>query len=140
MIAKGTGRAAALDRPAAGKTGTSQDYRDAWFLGFTADYVAGVWFGNDDGDPMNHITGGTLPARLWKIIMTEAHQGVEVHPLPGQPSFWDKLESWLLVGQCRTGECSGRRAGAGASLCDTARPSGQSGGYAPATVSGAGSG
>lgn len=98
VIAKGTGRAAALDRPAAGKTGTSQDFRDAWFLGFTADYVAGVWFGNDDGDPMNHITGGQLPARLWKTIMTEAHQGVEVHSLPGLPSFWDKLESWLPSG------------------------------------------
>jgi penicillin-binding protein 1A len=95
VMAKGTGRAAALDRPAAGKTGTSQDYRDAWFLGFTADYVAGVWFGNDDGDPMNHITGGTLPARLWKTIMTEAHQGVEPHPLPGLPSFWEKLDSWM---------------------------------------------
>ena len=66
---EGTGRAAALGRPAAGKTGTSQDYRDAWFVGFTADLVVGVWVGNDDARPMNGVTGGGLPARIWRDFM-----------------------------------------------------------------------
>jgi penicillin-binding protein 1A len=83
-VRQGSGRAAAIDRPAGGKTGTTQDYRDAWFVGFTADYVAGVWFGNDDRDDMERITGGTLPARLWRNVMLEAHRGLPVRPLPGQ--------------------------------------------------------
>ena len=76
VIERGTGRAAALDRPAGGKTGTSQEYRDAWFIGFTADLVAGVWFGNDDATPMNKVTGGSLPARTWKLFMMEASCGL----------------------------------------------------------------
>ncbi len=83
VVREGTGRAAALTRPAAGKTGTSQDFRDAWFVGYTADLVAGVWIGNDDGMPMARITGGGLPARLWRTIMTEAHKGLSPAPLPG---------------------------------------------------------
>jgi len=71
-ITEGTGRAASLDRPAGGKTGTSQDSRDAWFIGFTADLVAGVWVGNDDSAPMPGVTGGTLPARIWRAFMTAA--------------------------------------------------------------------
>ena len=60
----GTGRAARLgDRPSGGKTGTTQDYRDAWFVGFTADYVCGVWIGNDDNSSMRKATGGCLPAQ-----------------------------------------------------------------------------
>ena len=80
-IAEGTGRAAALDRPAGGKTGTSQENRDAWFIGFTADLVAGVWVGNDDAAPMPGVTGGTLPARIWRAFMTAAHEGLPVRPL-----------------------------------------------------------
>ena len=72
VIRYGTGKRAALDRPAAGKTGTSSDYRDAWFFGFTADYVTGVWVGNDDNDPMKKVTGGSLPAALWHNYMVEA--------------------------------------------------------------------
>jgi penicillin-binding protein 1A len=83
VIASGTGRAAAFDHPAAGKTGTTNDYRDAWFVGFTADYVGGAWFGNDDGDEMERTTGGSLPARLWKAVMMEAHRGLPARPLPG---------------------------------------------------------
>ncbi|MCW8952402.1 MAG: penicillin-binding protein 1A [Rhodospirillales bacterium] len=82
VIETGTGKRAALDRPAAGKTGTSQDFRDAWFVGYTADYVAGVWLGNDDGTPMRHVTGGGLPAGLWRDIMKDAHAGLPPRPLP----------------------------------------------------------
>jgi penicillin-binding protein 1A len=82
VISEGTGKAARLDRPAAGKTGTTQDYRDAWFLGFTADYVAGIWLGNDDQrHEMKKVTGGGLPAQLWKSVMVAAHRGRPVRPL-----------------------------------------------------------
>jgi penicillin-binding protein 1A len=79
----GTGRRAEPGRPAAGKTGTSQDFRDAWFLGFTADLVAGVWVGNDDGKPMKEVTGGSLPAEIWKGVMVRALEGVPPRPLQG---------------------------------------------------------
>ncbi len=79
----GTGRGAQLDRPAAGKTGTSQDNRDAWFVGFTADLIVGVWVGNDDGAPMNGVSGSGLPARIWRDFMLSAHRGVPPRPLPG---------------------------------------------------------
>ena len=83
VIAHGTGRSASLPRPAAGKTGTTQDYRDAWFIGFTADLVTGVWFGNDDDKPMNKVTGGSLPAQTWRGFMLAATQSMPVAPLPG---------------------------------------------------------
>jgi penicillin-binding protein 1A len=75
VIEYGTGKAAKLDRPAAGKTGTSQDYRNAWFIGFTADLVTGVWFGNDDNSSMKRVTGGMLPARTWHEFMMGAEAG-----------------------------------------------------------------
>jgi penicillin-binding protein 1A len=85
VVQEGSGKAAQLgDRPVAGKTGTTQDYRDAWFIGFTADYVCGVWLGNDDDTPLNRITGGTLPAQLWHNVMLATEQGLPVRPLPGQ--------------------------------------------------------
>lgn len=68
--------------PAAGKTGTSQSSRDAWFIGYTANLTTGVWFGNDDGKPTKKITGGGLPAMAWKTFMTAAHKGVPVADLP----------------------------------------------------------
>lgn len=83
VIRDGTGRAAAIGRPAGGKTGTNQDFRDAWFIGFTADLVAGVWMGNDDGAPLDRVTGGSIPARLWRAFMLEAHRGLPPRPLPG---------------------------------------------------------
>ena len=82
VILSGTGRAAALDRPAAGKTGTSQNFRDAWFVGYTADLVTGLWMGNDDGDAMKRVTGGTLPAQTWKRYMLAAEKGFPIRPLP----------------------------------------------------------
>jgi penicillin-binding protein 1A len=84
VVAYGTGKAARLDdRPTAGKTGTTQDYRDAWFIGFTADLVCGVWIGNDDNQPMVRATGGALPARIFKSFMSGAEQGLPARPLPG---------------------------------------------------------
>jgi penicillin-binding protein 1A len=83
VVKSGTGRKAKLDRPTAGKTGTSQNYRDAWFIGYTADLAAGVWFGNDNGRPMGKVTGGGLPAKLWRNIMIQAHEGLPVRSLPG---------------------------------------------------------
>ena len=73
VVSYGTGTAARLpNRVAAGKTGTSQEWRNAWFVGYTDRYVGGVWLGNDDNSPMNHISGGGLPARIWKDIMVRA--------------------------------------------------------------------
>jgi len=69
--------------PAAGKTGTSQDFRDAWFIGYTNYLVAGVWLGNDDSSPTKKITGGGLPVEVWSRFMKVAHQGVPVADLPG---------------------------------------------------------
>jgi penicillin-binding protein 1A len=83
VVVWGTGKAAQPGRAAAGKTGTSQDFRDAWFVGYTAELVTGVWFGNDDGKPMNKVTGGTLPARLWGRVMTRGLDGLPQRPLPG---------------------------------------------------------
>ena len=82
VVDHGTGRSAALPRPVAGKTGTTQDYRDAWFIGYTADLVAGVWLGNDDNKPMNKVTGGSLPAQTWRRFMLAATQAMPVRPLP----------------------------------------------------------
>jgi penicillin-binding protein 1A len=81
VIAKGTGRNAIIDRPTAGKTGTTSDYRDAWFIGYSSDLVAGVWMGNDDGSPMDEVTGGGLPATLWHDFMLHAHQNIPVRSL-----------------------------------------------------------
>ncbi len=72
VVDRGTGRAAALDGFAAGKTGTSQNYRDAWFIGFNERLVVGVWVGNDDDTPTKNMTGGKLPALVWKDFMTGA--------------------------------------------------------------------
>ena len=84
VIMRGTGKAASLgDRPAAGKTGTSQNSRDGLFVGYTADLVAGVWYGNDDGSPTQKVTGGSLPASSWQRLMLKAHEGLPLSVLPG---------------------------------------------------------
>ncbi len=91
VIDRGTGRKAALGRPAAGKTGTSQDYRDAWFVGFTPDYVAGVWLGDDRGRPMQRQVGGDLPAETWRRFMLAAEQGLPPRPFP-KPRVVDEAD------------------------------------------------
>ena len=104
VVLRGTGTGASLPgRDVAGKTGTSSDWRDAWFIGYTADYVAGVWVGHDDFTSMGRTTGGTLPAQIWNDTMRVAHRDIEAHALPGyqQPtrtpravemaSFFDSL-------------------------------------------------
>lgn len=83
VIEKGTGSRARLKgRPAAGKTGTTQAARDAWFVGFTADYVVGVWMGYDDNTPLSGVTGGGLPAEIWHEVMVRVNEGVPVRDLP----------------------------------------------------------
>ncbi len=120
-VRSGTGRAARLERPVAGKTGTSQNFRDAWFVGFTADLVAGVWVGNDDDQPMKQVTGSGLPARIWQAFMTDAEAGGPSRQLvaltnytpqppaqsqaqrpvtspqkqPADPDLWDRIRSFF---------------------------------------------
>jgi len=91
----GTGRAARLRLPTYGKTGTSTDNRDAWFVGWTGDLVAGVWVGNDDGSPMDGVSGGGIPARIWRDFMLASVPGqgppVAVYTDRVEPSgggFW----------------------------------------------------
>ena len=78
VVSQGTAQRAAFGRPAAGKTGTSQNWRDAWFVGFTPDYVTGVWVGNDNEKPMNKVVGGDIPASIWRRFMMVAHQTLAV--------------------------------------------------------------
>jgi penicillin-binding protein 1A len=83
-LVSGTGRRAFLPgRPAAGKTGTTQEFRDAWFVGYTAHLAAGVWVGNDDAKPMHRVVGGGLPARIWREVMLAGHQHLQPLALPG---------------------------------------------------------
>ena len=84
VVEMGSGQRAKLTdgRPAAGKTGTTQAARDAWFIGFTGDYVAGIWMGYDDNTPLTGVTGGGLPAEIWRETMLRVHDGMEQTPLP----------------------------------------------------------
>jgi len=98
VIQTGTGHGARLgSRAAAGKTGTSQDFRDAWFIGFTADYTTGVWMGNDDNTPMVKITGGLLPVDAWKSFMLKAHKGKKRRPLKAPADLINDPETKALV-------------------------------------------
>jgi penicillin-binding protein 1A len=87
-IRDGTAGKADFGWPAAGKTGTSQKSKDAWFIGYTANLTTGVWFGNDDGAPTKNITGGSLPTIAWNHFMAAAHDGVPVRRLPGD---WNRV-------------------------------------------------
>jgi len=86
VVLEGTGRASQLDYTySSGKTGTSSAWRDAWFMGFTGQYVTGVWLGNDDFTPMARVTGGSFPARTWKAYMMAAHDTDNIAQIPGLP-------------------------------------------------------
>ena len=86
VVTEGTARRAQFGEfEIAGKTGTSQDYRDAWFIGYTIYLVTGVWVGNDDNSPTKKITGGSIPSAIWKDVMEPAHSGLMPMPLPGRP-------------------------------------------------------
>jgi penicillin-binding protein 1A len=92
VVEYGTGKAARLDQPTFGKTGTNEGFRDAWFIGYSGNLITGVWFGNDDGSPMKNVTGGTLPAQLWHQFMTDAEKpGAKAAPPQRSRNFWDFL-------------------------------------------------
>jgi penicillin-binding protein 1A len=123
----GTGAAARIKGgwTVAGKTGTSQDWRDAWFIGFTSAYVGGVWVGNDDDSPMNRVTGGGLPADLWSDIMEFAHEGLRPAPLIGaelavqiSPEAEDRIAFYRGMAQAFAA-ASGRRAQTASAGADT---------------------
>lgn len=109
VIENGTGRGAMLAWPAAGKTGTSQDFRDAWFNGFTDRYAAAVWMGNDDNSPTKRITGGSHPARIWRATMTAAMNrggrsyGVASNSGYGADFSFDGLLGRILGGEGESG-------------------------------------
>src|SRR5580698_10165994 len=122
VIIAGTGTSASLaPREAAGKTGTTQNSQDAWFVGFTTDYVTGVWVGNDDNSPARGVTGGTLPAQIWKSAMLTAEKGLPMKPLsrsPPQPAN----EPGLFASGV-TGSTPGDDEAAAAALAQADRPS-----------------
>ena len=94
----GTGRRAKLAGiVTAGKTGTTSDYRDAWFCGFTGNYAAAVWFGNDNYTPTRRLTGGSLPAQTWREIMTFAHNGIDLKPIPDIDNPFEKPPAGTAV-------------------------------------------
>ncbi|MBB5576609.1 1A family penicillin-binding protein [Rhizobium paranaense] len=103
VVERGTGRGADPGTFAAGKTGTSQNNRDAWFVGFTQPLVAGVWVGNDDGTPMNGVTGGALPAHIWRDFMREA---MAVPGPRGAQSTEAVIDSPGATQSCNITECS----------------------------------
>ena len=99
VVAGGTGHSASLDfYPAGGKTGTTQSFKDAWFIGYTAQWVGGVWMGNDNASPMHSVTGGSLPAEIWKEVMLKAQEGLLARPLPGteMDAEWTKKAAEAL--------------------------------------------
>jgi penicillin-binding protein 1A len=84
VVNEGTAKKAQIpDFDIAGKTGTSQDYRDAWFVGYSSYLVGGVWLGNDDNSPTRKVTGGSVPAAIWNDVMLVAHANLSPAPLPG---------------------------------------------------------
>jgi penicillin-binding protein 1A len=105
VIERGTGKNARINRDAAGKSGTSQNYRDAWFIGYTADRVAAVWVGNDNGTVMNKVTGGGLPALMWRDLITLAHRdvsgrkliGVEALPIISNENPAAEIGAWQVL-------------------------------------------
>lgn len=96
VVEEGTGRGASIGRPAAGKTGTSQDFRDGWFIGFTPELVTGVWVGNDNNTPMKKVSGGNLPARIWAQYMKPALANLPVRSIRRE-KYPDEI--WMPIGE-----------------------------------------
>ena len=117
--------------PAAGKTGTSQDFRDAWFIGYTANLVTGVWLGNDDNSPTKKATGGGLPVEVWTRFMRTAHQGVPVANLPRSPAGSGGLLSNLFQPASQVSEPSPRSYQPPAQAPAPLAPIPSGGGYRP---------
>jgi penicillin-binding protein 1A len=103
VITEGTAKRANLGGiDAAGKTGTSQAYRDAWFVGYTSALTAGVWVGNDDNTPMRKVMGGGLPAKIWRELMLAAHRGLQPGRLPGLRRSAPRTDEIALAPQAPT--------------------------------------
>ncbi len=94
VITSGTGKGAAFGFPAAGKTGTTSDYKDAWFVGYTGHYTTAVWVGNDDPSKMKKITGGSIPAKIWRGFMQVAHADKNSVDLPVNYGSMDVVLPW----------------------------------------------
>lgn len=130
VVNHGTGRAAALDGDdAAGKTGTSQDYRDAWFVGFNKALVVGVWVGNDDRSPMKGVTGGSLPAEIWKRFVVAANPLVDrlgapatvvapINPLSAKQPLCDQAACAATYQSFRSSDCTYQPRSGPRRLCD----------------------
>ncbi|WP_370874288.1 BA14K family protein [Rhizobium tibeticum] len=110
VVERGTGREADFGAFAAGKTGTSQNHRDAWFVGFTESLVVGVWVGNDDETPMNEVTGGKMPARIWRNFMRAAaavHDGSARYSEPDVTAESSSADSGQASVTCNFRDCAG---------------------------------
>jgi penicillin-binding protein 1A len=94
IVNYGTGKGAKLPRPIAGKTGTTSDYRDAWFVGFVPQIVTAAWVGNDDNSETYKITGGWVPARMWREYMIEALKGVPAQNFPSPRGLVQRKINW----------------------------------------------
>lgn len=94
VVNYGTGRGAKIPRPMAGKTGTTSDYKDAWFVGFVPQLVCATWVGNDNNDPMNNVTGGWIPARMWKSFMNEALKNIKAQSFPKAKGLVSAEVNW----------------------------------------------
>ncbi len=102
VVTEGTGRAATLDfTSVSGKTGTSSDYKDAWFLGYTGQYVTGIWYGNDNFTSMNRVTGGLLPARTWHDYMVAAGSNGNIPQIPGVPLHPKQVEEMKRIAEIK---------------------------------------
>ncbi len=96
VVTRGTGRNALLPRPIAGKTGTTSDYRDAWFIGFVPQLACAVWVGNDNNSPMVEMTGGWMPALMWNNIMKEALRKIPAQDFPRPKNYASKQDNWQI--------------------------------------------
>jgi penicillin-binding protein 1A len=114
VVTEGTGKRAQLDYTfTAGKTGTSSGYRDAWFVGFSGQYVTGVWLGNDDFRPMNNVTGGTIPTMAWHSFMSVAHASMDIPQIPGLPLHPTQVAERQKIEEARRQQVAQRDTSAG---------------------------